>query len=160
MKKEKGIPDYIWFISHFYKDFKINFISIVEGFDNIVYNLMLPICKYYGNALFKLIQHQKSVIKTQSFMDNAAQALLDLLYNLSYKTLWEEYINFVLSLPEEHNEMIENVVNELFVSTFDSNKFFSKYPVLARILCNASDVLTNKYNMIYEFLTQDIAIGY
>jgi lantibiotic modifying enzyme len=159
-ENEKIVLDYIPVLTKLYNHNKVPFQYLSKAFDNVCYNVMIPICRHYSDRLFQYLKEQNTIIGKVSFLNYATESLLNMLYNWSYKTLWKEYQEFVLTLPDENNEMTENEVNQLFISEFQNQEkiqvFFSKYPILAKLLCDSSEIWLNKYRLIYEFLSQDI----
>jgi type 2 lantibiotic biosynthesis protein LanM len=159
-ENEKIVLDYIPVLTKLYNHNKVPFQYLSKGFDNVCYNLMIPLGKHYSYRLFQYLKEQNAIIEKVSFLNYATENLLNTLYNLSYKTLWKEYQEFVLTLPDENNEMTENEVNQLFISEFQNQEkiqvFFSKYPILAKLLCDSAEIWLNKHQLIFAFLTQDI----
>jgi type 2 lantibiotic biosynthesis protein LanM len=155
-ENEKILSSYIPFLSKIYNQYEIKFKLLDVGFDNVCYIVMIPIFKHYGYLLFQYLQEQNLIIDKISFQGKATINLLDTLFGLSYKTLWAEYREFVLSIPEENDNATENEINQLFIFKFQNQAFFSKYPVLAKLLCDSAEIWLIKHQLIFKFLSQDI----
>lgn len=159
-ENEQILLECVPLLSQIYNTYKVNFMSLAEGFDNVCYNIMIPICNYYGNLLFAEIQRENSIINNMSFQDQAILNLLNMLFELSYKTLWTEYKEFVLAMPDEKDNITEEEINRMFIAEFENEErvhyFFHKYPILAKLLSDMTEIWFNKHSRIFNYLSQDI----
>jgi|GEM_PF-4803023 len=160
-ENDKITTDYLPCVLKIYSKSEIAFLPIVEeGFDNVCYNFVVPVCKYFGKRLYHYISQQLSIIDKNSFQNCVVDNLLNEVFNIVRKSLWLEYQEFVLSIPDEQNDLSENEVNEIFINRFSNQDnikiFFSKYLILCKLICDFSDIWLHKHQLIFDFLSHDI----